>query len=274
MHKSKGKKATTLPFYKYFIKRFGYKLAFNRAIRKSKKIIVPSKYVKEQLINYYKVKKDKIKVCYEGMSAFNQLSKFTFSSREVLKKYKLEKPYFIYVGNAYPHKNLGRAIEAIRVVNEMSSTKIGLAIVSSRDIFTKRLKKQIKNHNANKYVVLTGFVPDEQLDVLLKNSAGFVYPSFSEGFGLQGLESMASGTLVLASEIPAFKEIYKDNVIYFNPYDFSSIVKALQSVLSMKEKEREKIITKNKQYIKRYSWKNMAEETQNMYKSALKGEVV
>ena len=43
----------------------------------------------------------------------------------------MKNPYFVYVGNAYPHKNLKRAAEA---------SPITLAIASSRNVFTKRLE--------------------------------------------------------------------------------------------------------------------------------------
>lgn len=265
MHKSKGSRATTLPSYKYFIKRLGYKLVFKKAIEGSVRIIVPSNAIKKELVNYYKVENKKVVVTYEGLDEKLSVSK---NAKQILSKFGLGKRYFIYVGNAYPHKNLERAIEATSSLNERYNGKIYLAIAGSRSIFTKRLKKAIAKCGAQKCVKLLGYVSDGDLGALLANSVAFVYPSFDEGFGLQGLESIASGTLVLASDIPVFKEIYQDNVIYFNPYDFTDIAKVMEEALNLSKKDREKIVSKGQKFIKCYSWSKMARQTLEIYKGA------
>ena len=178
---------------------------------------------------------------------------------------KAEKPYFIYAGNAYPHKNLRKLIESVVLLNKNSVRTVKLLIASSRGIFTQRLERIISELKADKFVKLLGFIPDEELFSLYKNSEAFIFPSFSEGFGLPGLEAMASGTLVLASDIPVFKEIYMDNAVYFNPTDMNSIKDAMEKVLNMDEGTRGDKIEKAKDFVKRYSWAKMAKETLNIY---------
>ena len=263
MHKSKGKESSTLPFYKYMIKRLGYKTIFRHAVLASKKIIVPSKFVENELIDYYNISKEKVDVVYEG---YDENINNKIKKELLLKKYNINSPYFIYVGNAYPHKNLDMAIEAILRLNEVSEKKILFLIASARNVFTERLRKKIENSKGKDAVRLLGFVPDEDLGGLLENSLSFIYPSLSEGFGLQGLESIASNTLVIASDIPVFREVYKDNVIYFNPREVSSLVKTMKQILSMSEEERKKRIKEGKMFIKRYSWSKMAEQTLEIYK--------
>ena len=89
-----------------------------------------------------------------------------------------------------------------------------------------------------------------------------------EGFGLQGLEAMQLETLVLASEIPVFKEVYKDNAIYFNPFDFSDIAKKMDFAKDLSKEKRKEIITKAREFTKNYSWMKMAEETLEVYKNS------
>lgn len=173
--------------------------------------------------------------------------------------------YFIYAGNAYPHKNLNRLIEAMVLLNKNSEEKITLKIASSRNVFIKRLEAVARKLNAVGYVELLGFVPDEELKEVYKNSVAFVFPSLSEGFGLPGIEAMEAGTLVLASDIPVFKEVYKDAAIYFNPYDFSSIEKALQNVLALSAEERQSKISYAQKFVTRYSWQKMAKKTLKVY---------
>lgn len=126
----------------------------------------------------------------------------------------------------------------------------------------------ISDLNAQRYVKLLGFVPDEDLGVLFGKSVGFLFPSLSEGFGLPGLEAIAAGTIVLASDIPVFKEVYKDNILYFNPYDFSSIEKVMENAINMSKEERERLIEKSQKFIKRYSWAKMARQTFKIYEDS------
>ncbi len=262
MHRQKGLEATTLNPAFYYLKRLGYKKVFLEAVKKAAAIIVPSNFVKEDVIKTYKLDPKKVFVTYEGVDLPGIKEKN--NDREILTKYNLEpRKYFLYIGNAYPHKNLKRAIEA--VVQSRST----LAISGARDVFLERLQKLVGDLHAKDNVKLLGFVPDEEIAVLYKNSIAFVYPSIMEGFGLQGLEAMTSETLLLASEIPVFKEIYKDNAIYFNPFDFSDIARKMEIAKEMSEPRRKEIIAKAKKFVSNYSWKKMAQETLEVYNSVL-----
>lgn len=264
-HKQKGFAVTTLPPHIYAAKYVGYKLVFSKAIYASKKIIVPSQSVKKDLLEYYKnLDKNKIVVTYEGVDK-NLLT--TKEDGEIPKKYGLESGYFIYVGNAYPHKNLSKAIEAIIHLNKVSKKKILFAIACARDAFLGKLEDNIRLLKAGEYVKILGLVPDKDLGILYKNSLGLLYPSFSEGFGLQGLEAMKSGTMALVSDIAVFKEVYEDNALYFNPESVSSIVERLQEVIKMKPYLRDEIIERGKNFVKKYSWDKMAKETLDIYEN-------
>jgi glycosyltransferase involved in cell wall biosynthesis len=265
MHKQKGRQATTLPAPLYYLKRIGYRRVFKKAVCGSERIIVPSKFVKKELIDYYDLEKEKIIVTYEGADT-GIVSKG--KKENILKKYNISSPYFIYAGNAYPHKNLKRVVEAIVLLNKEVNEKVLFVMTSARNVFTEKLKKVIKEIKAEKYVKLLGFVPDHDLGTLFKHSTAFVFPSLSEGFGLPGMEAIQAGTLVLASDIPVFREVYKDSVSYFNPLDFSSITKSMKSTMAIPKKEREKRIAKNQSFIKRYSWATMAKQTLKVYENS------
>jgi glycosyltransferase involved in cell wall biosynthesis len=259
MHKSFGLSATTIPAPLYFIKRLGYRAVFDNAVRGSKLIIVPSQAIKGELAEKYKLPPEKIKVTYEG-----------FDSRITSKSgVAMEKPYFVYAGNAYPHKNLENLIKSVKILNTKYNQKVFLAIASARNIFTQRIKKKIADTKAGDFVKLLGFVPDNKLGALFKESVGFIFPSFSEGFGLPGLEALASGTILLASDIKVFREIYADNAFYFDPQDFTSIADAMRKALSTGKSERKERIISAQRFVKRYSWDKMAKATLEVYQNAV-----
>jgi glycosyltransferase involved in cell wall biosynthesis len=81
---------------------------------------------------------------------------------------------------------------------------------------------------------------------------------------------MKAGTVLLASEIPVFKEIYKGHALYFNQLDFSSIAKTMKDVLELTSLEREKIIKSAQEFVKCYSWDKMARQTIKVYEEIFK----
>ncbi len=269
MHKQKGLDATTLNPLFYQIKRLGYYKVFKHAVLKSRKIIVPSNFVKNELSQVYDVNKEKIFVTYEGLDE-NIKKQRPQVVKNIMRKYKIKSPYFIYAGSAYPHKNLNRAIEANVSLNTRlgGKQKISLVLVTPREVFVTRLSKLVHDLNAQDYVKLLGFVNDAELSALYQSSIGFLYPSLSEGFGLPGLEAMSVGSMALVSDIPIFKEIYNDSAYYFNPFDFTSIEKAMLDVYCMKNGKRLDFAKKAKVLLAKYSWKKMAEDSIKIYEEA------
>jgi glycosyltransferase involved in cell wall biosynthesis len=267
MHKQ-GINATNLSLPFYLFKRVPYKLIFSNAVKRSVKIITPSETVKREIADYYKVSPDKITVTHEGVGGDNALRKSGSREMEVLTKYGLvNKDYFFYVGNAYPHKNLEIVVRAIVDINKEKNKPCYFVIAGSRDVFVQKLEKEVRKNEAEEFVKLLGFVPEGDIGVIYKNSVGFIYPSASEGFGLQGLEAIVSGTILLASNIPIFREIYGSHAFYFNPNDVASVSSTMFSVLSIKGENKYKYLTTAQDFIKKYSWEKMAKETMDVYLS-------
>ncbi|MBL7036649.1 glycosyltransferase family 4 protein [Candidatus Microgenomates bacterium] len=249
MHESKGIDTTTLPSYQYLFKRVGYRLAFWNAVKRASKIITPSVVVKNNIVDYFRVNPDEVCVTHLG------INKSFFDYEGAVKK----EDYFLYVGSAYPHKNLISLIKAVKKLD----TK--LVIVSSRNVFTKRLQKTIRELDAEKNIKLVGYLDDIKLKRLYAKAIAFVYPSLLEGFGFQGLEAMARKTLLLSSDTKVFKEVYKDNAIYFDPKDVDSITNALKKTGEMKVNETKKRINKAYLYAKKFTWQKTAQKTLDLY---------
>jgi len=109
-------------------------------------------------------------------------------------------------------------------------------------------------------------LPDQALQKKYAQVTALVQPSLSEGFGLTGVEAMAQGTPILASDIPIFREIYGDGAILFNPHKIAAFVAAIKKLETTKLdslKERAKKIANS------YSWQKMAKQTIFIYEKAL-----
>src|SRR3989337_325238 len=265
-----GRNASKLPLPVYYLKRGPFLYIAEKAINGAVRIIVPSMFVSKSITSYYGTDRSKISVINEGIDKDKYLASGNLGELETLAKYGLvNKNYFFYVGKVYPHKNVDIVIKAIKNLNESKEREALFVIAGAQDEFMGRLVKLINSIRVKDYIKLLGFVKDEDLRILYRYALGCVYPSLSEGFGLQGLEAIASGSTLLCSNIETFKEIYGRYAFYFNPMDVNSVSSTMFSVLNMSELDKRKYINSAQKFIDKYSWTKMAEETLSVYHSAL-----
>src|SRR4030042_2944631 len=264
--KSEFKEAssTTRALPIYYLKHAGYEIAIRQAVKRAKKILVPSGVVKKKLAKTFGITSEKVVVTHEAADEiFVTASKQKIPEgrkRQVLATYGIKPPFILYVGNAFPYKNLDNLLFALRAVDK----KISLVYGGSRNIFVDRLITKAKEIGVEKRLLLAGFVPKEDLTVLYRLAKCLVFPSLSEGFGLPGIESMASGCPVVCSDIPVFKEVYGDAPIYFDPKsprDIANKINQLTNNLNLKTQS----IQKGFEQAEKYSWEKLAKQTLSIY---------
>ncbi len=265
-HQSKGRETTTRRPFLYWPKYLLYRLIVFLAIKRARKIISPSHWWRKELIKQYKLKESKVKVTHEGADEFLKKKPASDSTKVVLKKYGITKPFIIYTGSLYPHKNVLNLVKAVIKYNRENKEKLFLVITSSRDAFMERLKKEIETMKGEFQVILAGFVTTEELIALFQEAEAFVTPSLLEGFGLPGLEAMATGTPVISSNASCLPEIYGDAALYFDPLNINQMTKKIEEVITSK-KTQEELRKKGLKQVKKYSWEKMAKETLRVYES-------
>jgi glycosyltransferase involved in cell wall biosynthesis len=180
-----------------------------RAHRASVKLFTVSCFSQSRIHHYFGTAKPVI-VTYNAIQAF-----LTERRGEKIAKGKK----IIFIGNIKRHKGLWCLLDAFLMArNEGLDYK--LVIVGSMEHFRTRDDEIIKKIRAlegkdRESVEFTGFIGDEKLRELLSGAALLVQPSLYEGFGLPPLEAMISGTGVLISDIPCFREIYEGFPVHF-----------------------------------------------------------
>jgi len=234
----------------YYAKYLAYKHITKKAVLKAKKIIVPSLATKEELKDHYKADEKKLEVIYEG---FDPLIKSSSTKKELISK-----NYILYVGNAYPHKNLKKLIAAYLTLRK--TIDIDLICIGRRDFFYEKLEKNFS------HVKFLHDVDDSQLFDYYTNAKLVVSPSLMEGFGLPILEAMSLSCPVICSNTKAFSEIGGNGVIYFNPEDSDDLAEKIKTVLQNKEL-RENLIKRGKLQSAKFSWHDTVTKTLKVYES-------
>lgn len=270
-------RATTLGPIIYFLKNIAYQLVINIAAMRSKRVIAVSEYTKTDIIEQFGIMPEKVCVIYEGVASLDQSVDSRFASKlkadEVLLNSCILGPYLLYVGNAYPHKNLETLIKVFLKLH-VKYPLLKLVLVGREDYFYHRLKlfAQEAGDN-NQSIIFPGYVPDKDLQTLYEKASLYVFPSEYEGFGLPPLEAMSRGCAVVSSTATCLPEVLGDAACYFDPRSEDSMSQAIESVLS-NQTYKEQLITKGRERIKLYSWVKAGQETLKVYQQALTKETI
>ncbi len=254
---------TTLNPLFYRLKFLAYRFVINSAIKRAKKIITVSRFTKKDLLRNYSLSAEKIAITYEACEPRLKSKSDKNRSVQVLEKYGIIKPYLLYVGNAYPHKNLEKLILAFQLLRKRVGN-LNLVLIGKEDYFFKKLKEKTKKQKTNEKIIFTGFVPDFELEEIYRHAQIYVFPSLYEGFGLPPLEAMAQGVPVASSNHPCMKEILENSVLYFDAQKKEDMAEKLHLLLQ-DENLKKTLIARGLEQIKKYSWKVMAEKTLSLY---------
>ena len=252
-HFDTGKASTHSRLF-YRLKRFLYTMVVSIGVRKARHIITPSVATKDEVVSHYGVSENKITVTHEGIDTH------ITSFRQAAQKEKplVRTPYFLYVGNAYPHKNVRTVIDAI------SHADVHMVFVGKKDFFYQRLAQDVSKQGLSSRVTFFGFAQDRQLALLYTHAEALVFPSLMEGFGLPPLEAIACGCPVIASDIPVHREILGDLVTYFAPIDSQALATLFTG---WKKRDHQVTEKEEKEFLKKYDWHDMAKITLHLYES-------
>lgn len=257
------RRASTLSAPIYFFKKKAYHRVISRAVKKSAKIIAVSEHTKKDILENFKISPKKIVVTYEGVDTTENPKSET--AETILRKYGIMRPYILYVGNAYPHKNLDRLISAFKEVAK-KHPGLNLILAGKEDYFYKRLKRFVADNHVSG-VAFPGHIGEDDLPTVYREAKLYVFPSLYEGFGLPPLEAMARNVPVVSSNASCLPEILGQAAHFFDPRGISETAEAIEKVLT-DNALRKNLIAAGKNQVNKYDWKKMATETLQIYQIA------
>lgn len=203
------------PFvYRKYLQFFTY-----FSIRNADLVITDSEYSKKDILKYYKIDQNKVKVVYSSANQYFQPMNLDADQIEKLKaKYGFQKYNVLYVGMIENRKNI-RGI--MKIADEIFTIRkdVGFILIGKIGYGGKELLKDIRER---KNVFYLGSVDDNELKKIYNVSDIFLFPSFYEGFGFPPLEAMQCGTPVLSSDNTSLKEIVGNGGITHDAQDLIS----------------------------------------------------
>lgn len=249
--------ATTLGPVKYWIKDMVHRFVISRAVKTAKNIIVPTQFTKQDLVQTLKIDNQHIIVNHEAP--------FPIATDTLKKEYTscIDAPYVLYVGNAYPHKNVKRLVEAWKMV-EAREDRLSLVLIGRSSTWYDELQQQVDDFVLER-VYIYHDVDDAQLSQMYACAESFVFPSEYEGFGLPPLEAMQHGVPVISSSASCLPEVLGEAAFFVDETSSAAIAQGILQVhqdpdlrFDLKQKGRTRF--------QQFSWEHHANTTKKAYK--------
>jgi glycosyltransferase involved in cell wall biosynthesis len=213
-----------------------------KILNQADKIIAVSKNTKNDIVELFKIKENKVKVIYPGLDKiFKEKNKSSEKINKIKIKYKLPENYFLYLGTLEPRKNIIGIIKAYEIFrkNNKDFKEYKLIIAGGKGWKSDGIFKVYKKSKYHDDIKFLGYVKKEDKVYLYNLAKIFLFPSFFEGFGFPPLEAMACGTPVIVGNNSSLSEAIGSSGIQVNPYKQELIAKAIEILLKDKNLYKE-----------------------------------
>ncbi len=250
-----------------FFTRMFYRRFFPLYAKKADIIVTVSEYSRQDICKSYSVPADKINVVYNGANSnFRPLS-----PEEIIRirnTYTRGTPYFVFVGNMHPRKNLPRLLQAYDLFREQYHEGFRLVIVGEKMFMTAEIEKILKHMKHANEVIFTGRLESESLCHVMGGASALTFFPLFEGFGIPVIEAMYCDIPVLASNVTSLPEVAGNAAIFADPYNLISMAGQMFAI-SRDAKLRQDLIEKGRVRRMDFSWDKTAEGVWRCIESVL-----
>ena len=226
--------------------------------KRADKILTVSNSAKDDIMRILNIAEEKIQVIHCGIN--KKLYRPDYNNtikRKITKKYGIDKKFIFAPGPMGRRKNHDRLIQAYSGLPNFIKEEYQLVITGEKKGCYQDLLKIISQLNLQEEIIFPGFIPEEEMPVLVNAASLFIFPSLYEGFGIPLLEAMACGTPILASNVSSIPEVCGNAALLFDPQSIQEMVDAIERLIS-DEVLRKQLVQRGFLRIKKYSWKNSA----------------
>ncbi len=237
-------------------------------------ILTDSHESRADICRFLQIKPSKVIVIPLGVSEqFRPLSQKT--AAPLLAKHGIKTPYILYVGDINYNKNLPALITALsKLPTSVDLVMVGRNFRPQPIPEWQAIDVAIKQHDLSDRVKMINDLDQSQntaLRALYSQALCYVQPSLAEGFGLPVLEAMACGTIVLASQTPALKEVGAGVAFYASP-EAKSIAEGVKKIMRLSPSRRREKKREGLAWAKGFSWRRTGKATVLIYQKIVSGQ--
>ncbi len=211
--------AKTYPENYSFVTRKYLDLYFKR-LKKADLVFAVSEATKTDLVKYYKLNSDKVKVCYGG-SGFEPSTKHTILDNNMID---LNKRYLFYIGDMRVNKNLIKTVSAfLDFCEDKHITDYYFYLAGNKNGDYETVSSLVSKSKHGNQVKFLGYISDNDKDLLYQNCDGVLFTSVYEGFGMPIVEGMKYYKPVITSNCSSMKEVGEGAALLVDPHHVETI---------------------------------------------------
>ncbi len=259
---------------------FSVKVTFPKTLANARRLIAVSGATADDLVKRFQIPARKISTIYPGVEITDRAlygspaAPIEFS--DLARRYKLKKPYFLYLGTLDPRKNVKLLVEAFVAAWNRSQAVRGFELIiagkpgwSDGGALAAAEKAGLITKGGVRAI---GYVDQAHKRRLVLAARAFFLPSLAEGFGLPALEAMSLGVPVVLSDIPVFRETAGQAALFADPVAPESFAAAIVKIAE-DENFRQRLAKLGPEQVKKYSWETAARQTIEVYERVVSGAV-
>ena len=192
-------------------------------------ILTCSEYNRQEMLKHYKHLPDyKIRVIPHGLPDGLRRAASPDKVQAVKDKYRLTKPYFLFVGTLEPRKNLLRLVHSFLLFKQQTHFEHELILAGPKGWIGEDFMHFILSPQLVDKVRWLDYVKEEDLAGLYTGAEAFLFPAIKEGFGMPLLEAMGCGTPVICSNSSAIPEVVGEAAWMLDPANVGEWAKAME----------------------------------------------
>jgi len=240
--------------------RFPRKLAHltltHLGLRNADGIICISENTKKDLMHYFpQIPENKIRTIYHGVNKdFFPIEQTEHNG--IIKAFKLDNPFIMYLGKRHGYKKFDLIPEAIRQMDNLRLVIVGGGDLSPLEV------ENLENTIPGRYIKL-GYIDNHDLNIMYNNAFALIYPSVSEGFGFPLVEAMSAGCPVIATNTTSIPEVGGDAALMINEASSAAIAEKIN--LLRDQVVRSSFIKRGLQQSRKFTWEKCFSETLKFY---------
>ncbi len=236
--------------------------------KKAHKVIAISEFTKADIMRHYQKKSEDVVVAYPAIT--NTIPASAVTTKNFFGKFKIKKPYFLFLGTIQPRKNLIRVVEAYeQLCRRLSSQQFKkvqkinllpqLVIAGKIGWLADPIIDRIKRSSFCERIILTGYIADDIKPALYAGATASLLLGLHEGFGIPPLESLYYDCVPIVSNTTSLPEVVGEAGFQVNPYDIKKIVIAMEKAFKLSVKNKAIYKRKGKKQLKKFSWQKSAQ---------------
>ena len=252
------------PQYYQFIDRKLYKWKSRSACKRADQIIAISEKTKADIVEFYNVNPDKIKVIYQSCDDGFKMAMPESTLNRIKLTYKLPEKYILNVGTIEARKNLKLLIQALKTVDHQYK----LVVIGKETAYFKEIERELDRLALRNRVIFLKNIPFTDLPGIYQMAKLFVYPSFYEGFGIPIIEALYSKVPVIAATGSCLEEAGGPDSIYINPTDVSGLAYWIDQVLQHADLQKE-MKEKGLEFVQKFNSPQVTKQLMDCYSNLL-----